>query len=69
MSDIDTANQLFLERKFNDSIQKYDKILEGDSKNLIALNNKGYALTKLKKFDAALECYNFSFYLVHSLCY
>ena len=28
------------------------------SVNLSALNNKGYALSKLKKFEAALECYN-----------
>ena len=58
MSDIDIANELFLNKKFEDAIKKYDNILQEDPHNLSALNNKGYALSKLKKFEAALECYN-----------
>ena len=57
MNNLDIANNLFLERKFSQAIEEYTKILKNDSQNLTALNNMGYALTKLKKFDLALECY------------
>ena len=32
---------------------KIDKILDEDPKNISSLNNKGYALSKLKDFSAA----------------
>ena len=54
MEDIDIANRLFLSKKFTDALELYEKILKTDSKNLIALNNKGYTLTKLKRFEEAL---------------
>ncbi len=57
MEDIEIANNLFLEKKFSLAIDEYSKILENDPENLSALNNMGYTLTKLKKFDQALECY------------
>ena len=58
MTELDQANDLFIKKKFNDAIRKYAQILENDPKNLIALNNMGYALSKLKKFNVALECYD-----------
>ena len=35
-------------KKFEDAIKKYDNILDKEPHNLIALNNKGYSLSKLK---------------------
>ena len=58
MTELDHANNLFLEKKFQDAITKYAKFLESNPDNLIALNNMGYALSKLKKFESAIECYN-----------
>ena len=58
MIEVDQANELFLKKKIDDAIKKYTKILENNPKNLIALNNIGYALSKLKKFDIALEYYD-----------
>ena len=58
MSNIDMANELFLKKKIVDAVEMYDKILQNNSHDLVALNNKGYALSKLKKYDDALECYN-----------
>ena len=55
MAELDQANDLFLIKKIDDAIRKYAQILKNDPGNLIVLNNMGYALSKLKKFDAALE--------------
>ena len=60
MEEIGMANQLFLDKKFTDALELYEKILKKDSRNLVALNNKGYALTKLKRFEEALACYTSS---------
>ena len=54
MTELDHANNLFLEKKFQDAITKYAKFLESNPDNLIALNNMGYALSKLKKFESAI---------------
>ena len=43
--------QVFLEKKFTKAIEVYSKILEINPQNLIVLNNIGYALSKVKKFD------------------
>ena len=53
MSNLEIANNLFLERKISQAIDEYAKILKNNPQNLTALNNMGYALTKLKKFDLA----------------
>ena len=58
MKEIDEANNLFLEKKFQDAIKKYNIILDNEPDNLIALNNKGYSLSKLKKYSDALVCYD-----------
>jgi len=58
MDEIDEGNNLFLEKKFQDAIKKYNIILEKEPDNLIALNNKGYSLSKLKKYSDALVCYD-----------
>ena len=55
---LDEANRLFLLGKFQEAISYYDKILEENPNHLGCLNNKGYALSKLKDFDSALLCYN-----------
>ena len=58
MPEINIANELFLNKKFEDAVLQYEKILQKDPRDLSALNNKGYALSKLKRYDAAIECYN-----------
>ena len=55
---LDEGNRLFLKKKFIEAIQFYDRILTENSQNLSALNNKGYALSKLKEYEKAIECYN-----------
>ena len=54
MIEIDEGNQLFLNKKFQECIRKYEIVLEREPKNLIALNNKGYSLSKLKKSSETL---------------
>ena len=58
MNIIDEANELFLKKKFYDAIVKYEIILQSQPNNLIALNNKGYAFSKLRNYSKALACYN-----------
>ena len=55
---LDEGNRLFLNGKYREAITCYDKILNTDPKNLSSLNNKGYALSKLKDFENAINCYN-----------
>ena len=55
---LDEGNRLFLQGKLKEAIEYYDKILSEDPNNVSSLNNKGYALSKLKDFDGALKCYN-----------
>ena len=58
MGKIDDANELFLKKRFADAIKKYENVLQIEPDNLIALNNKGYTLSKLKKHSQALSCYD-----------
>ena len=53
-----SANELFLKKCFNDAISKYKKILESDPTNLNAINNMGYALSKSKDYQNAINCYD-----------
>jgi len=55
---LDEGNRLFLQGKFLQAITYYDKILDEDPKHISSLNNKGYALSKLKDFSAAMKCYD-----------
>ena len=55
---LDQANDLFLKKKFSESISFYEEILNSDSENLSALNNIGYALSKSGKYEDALFFYN-----------
>ena len=55
---LDEGNRLFLEGKFQQAISYYDKILDEDPKHISSLNNKGYALSKLKDFTNAMKCYD-----------
>lgn len=55
---IERANQLFLAKKFAESITLYDQVLEKTPDNVDALNNKGYALSKLKQHQDAISCYD-----------
>ena len=48
----------FYKEKFQQAIAYYDKILDEDPKNISSLNNKGYALSKLKDFTNAMKCYD-----------
>ena len=54
---LDEGNRLFLQGKFQQAISYYDKILDDDPKHISSLNNKGYALSKLKDFASAMKCY------------
>ena len=55
---LDEANRLFLKGKLQEAISYYDKILEENPTHLGSLNNKGYALSKLKNYDSAIGCYD-----------
>ncbi len=55
---LDEGNRLFLQGKLLDAITYYDKILDENPQHVSSLNNKGYALSKLKDFDGALKCYD-----------
>ncbi|MBI2006346.1 MAG: tetratricopeptide repeat protein [Nitrosopumilales archaeon] len=46
------------ERKFVEAIEYFDKILEVEPTDSIALGNKGAALTQLNKYEEALLIYN-----------
>ena len=49
---------LLQQGKFNDAIRYFDKILEIDPYDSIALGNKGAALTQLNRHEEALQVYN-----------
>jgi tetratricopeptide (TPR) repeat protein len=55
---LDEGNRLFLQGKLREAITYYDKILDENPKHLSSLNNKGYALSKLKDFENAMKCYD-----------
>ena len=44
--------------EFNESIIEYDKAIEIDDKNIIALNNRGVVLGQQGKYDEASEAYD-----------
>ena len=58
MSIMNEANELFLEKKFEKAIEKYNRVLHDEPNNLIALNNKGYSFSKLRNYSKALVCYD-----------
>jgi tetratricopeptide (TPR) repeat protein len=58
MIEIEQANELFLRKKFEAAIKKYDFILRNEPDNLLALNNKGYSFSKLRKYQEAISCYD-----------
>ena len=55
---LDEGNRLFLQGKLREAITYYDKILDENPRHLSSLNNKGYALSKLKDYDNAMKCYD-----------
>ena len=55
---LDEANRLFLTGKLREAITYYDKILDENPQHVSSLNNKGYALSKLKDFENAIKCYD-----------
>ena len=56
-SQLDRANQLFLDRKFREAVSFYDLVLQDHPDHVGALNNKGYALSKLGDYRGAISCY------------
>ena len=63
MSSIDdligSANKLFLKKHFTDAILIYKKVLDIEPNNLIAINNIGYALSKSKDYQNAVNYYDY----------
>ena len=55
---LNEANKLFLKKMFRDSLPIYDEILKSDPENIDVINNKGYALRKMKNYDEAILCYD-----------
>ena len=55
---LQSANKLFIKKRFNDAILKYKEILNVDPNNINAINNMGYALSKSKDYQNAIRCYN-----------
>ena len=62
-----SANMLFLKKYFKDAISIYEKIIEMEPNNLNAINNKGYALSKIKDFENAINCYDIGLKIDSSL--
>ena len=54
---LNEANKLFLKKLYRDSLPIYDEILESEPGNIDVINNKGYALSKMKNYDKAILCY------------
>lgn len=52
------AFALLAMKDYSNAILNYDKVIELDDTNWNALNNKGQALVKLKKYDEALVSFN-----------
>ena len=55
---LNSANKLFLKKRFNDAISIYEQILKSEPNNIDAINNMGYALSKSKKYQHAIDCYD-----------
>jgi len=55
---MDEANKLFLDKKFEKAIEKYNLVLHNDPDNLVALNNKGYSFSKIGNYSNARICYD-----------
>ena len=56
---LESANILFLKKRFTDAISIYKKIIEFEPNNLIAINNIGYALSKSKDYHNAIKYYDY----------
>ena len=48
----------FYKENSRESIAYYDRILDENPRHISSLNNKGYALSKLTRWDDALACYD-----------
>ena len=55
---LNEANKLFLKKLFRDSLPIYNEILKSEPENIDVINNKGYALSKMKNYDEAIACYD-----------
>ena len=55
---LNEANKLFLKKLFRDSLPIYNDILKSEPENIDVINNKGYALSKMKNYDEAIACYD-----------
>ena len=56
---LESANILFLKKRFTDAISIYKKIIEFEPNNLVAINNIGYALSKSKDYQNAIRYYDY----------
>ena len=54
---LNTGNKLFLKKLFSDSLPIHDETLKSEPGNIDVINNKGYALSKIKNYDKAISCY------------
>ena len=55
---LNKASVLYNEQKYDEAIEYYDKALERDPADVIALNNKAIILYYLQRYDEALQYYD-----------
>ena len=63
----DTAETLYKQKKYDEAIRYYDKILALNSIEIDALNDKGVVLGELQKYDEALPYFDQFYLLMHQM--
>jgi tetratricopeptide (TPR) repeat protein len=61
-----SADQLFNERKFEESIGIYNTLIKSDSSNAIYFLNRGKAFAQIREYNPALKDLNYSISLVNN---
>jgi len=52
------GNAFFNLKKYHEAIESYEKALELNPDDNLALNNKGMAHTEIKDYEKAIECFD-----------
>ena len=56
--DLLKGNALFNLKKYHEAIESYEKALELNPDDNLALNNKGMAHSEIKDYEKAIECFD-----------